>query len=306
MIATGPGHGIRLVPVVGGSGPGEGEPPDRLVVPVWLSTSSRGPHRPSCVATLYSDDDGKTWQRGDIVPTPGLVNPSETAIAQVDGTVILNIRHEGEPHQRAVVTGPDGATKWGPVRFDDGAAGAGVHGKHAVDWHPRHRKATELLFCNPHNPDNRVRKNLTVKVSLTQGRSWPGALTIEPGPGGYSDLAASRGEGAVPVRAQGHAHAGSLQPPRRGESELSHSRPRRDALPVVGESHPRGQHLVRRLVPQRVGDVGKERLPGADLPRRLHRFFQRKVGRVLAVLQGVKDQHVQPLRVAGTTTRGFR
>ena len=49
VLATGPGHGVRLK-----SG--------RLVVPVWLSRGTEGNgHNPSCVATVYSDDAGRTW-----------------------------------------------------------------------------------------------------------------------------------------------------------------------------------------------------------------------------------------------------
>src|SRR5204863_8538682 len=69
VFATGPGHGVQLE-----SG--------RLLVTLWLSTSTKDPHRPSRVATIYSDDGGTTWRPGGLVPTPGLVNPSETAVAQ--------------------------------------------------------------------------------------------------------------------------------------------------------------------------------------------------------------------------------
>ena len=54
VIATGPNHGTQLRT-------------GRLVVPVWLSTATgKNSHHPSIVATIYSDDHGKTWQRGDI------------------------------------------------------------------------------------------------------------------------------------------------------------------------------------------------------------------------------------------------
>ncbi|HVU83550.1 MAG TPA: sialidase family protein, partial [Puia sp.] len=55
VLAPGPGHAIQLKN-------------GRLLVPVWLCTPDRskpgGDHRPSCVATIYSDDDGRTWHRG--------------------------------------------------------------------------------------------------------------------------------------------------------------------------------------------------------------------------------------------------
>ena len=65
VIAPGPGHGIQL-------------DNGRLLVPVWLSSGGYV-HRPSCMATIYSDDHGKTWQRGDVVghSTTRTPNPNE-------------------------------------------------------------------------------------------------------------------------------------------------------------------------------------------------------------------------------------
>jgi sialidase-1 len=153
-----------------------------------MSNSANGPHRPSVISTIYSDDEGRTWQRGEIIPTPGLVHPSETAIAQVGGAVVLNIRHEGEPHQRAVVTGRDGATKWGEVRFDPALPEPVCMASLVTVGQPGARPDL-LLFCNPHNPDGRERRNLTVKASTDQGKTWVGSQTLEPGPSGYSDMA---------------------------------------------------------------------------------------------------------------------
>jgi sialidase-1 len=175
VLATGPGHGIRLD---GG----------RLLVPVWLSTSTNGPHRPSRVATIFSDDGGQTWRAGDLVPTPELANPSETAVAQVGGEVILNIRHEGEPHQRAVVRGRDGATGWGKVEFDPALPEPVCMASLLAVGPP---DKPRLLFSNPHNPTGRERKNLTIKLGDDGGHTWPHARTMEPGPSAYSDLAAS-------------------------------------------------------------------------------------------------------------------
>ena len=174
VLATGPGHGVRL-----SNG--------RLLVPVWLSTSTGGPHRPSRVATIYSDDDGRTWHAGELVPTPELVNPSETAAVELPGgRVMLNIRHEGEPHQRAVVVGPDGAGGWGEVRFDPALPEPVCMGSLVG------LGDGAILFVNPHNPSGRERKNLTVKLSADAGATWPAARTVEAGPSAYSDLAVTR------------------------------------------------------------------------------------------------------------------
>ena len=101
VLATGPNHSIQLKN-------------GRLVVPVWLSTGTGGnAHRPSVTATIYSDNQGKTWKAGDIaVPcTEEWINPNETvAIELNDGRVMLNVRSESKAHRRLVTISPDGVT----------------------------------------------------------------------------------------------------------------------------------------------------------------------------------------------------
>lgn len=181
VIATGPGHGIRLST-------------GRLVVPVWLSDGTAGhAHRPSIVATIYSDDSGATWNRGDVVVRhPDLKNPSETLAAELsDGTVMLNIRHETANHRRAVTTGPDGSTGWSPLRFDEALVEPICMGSLL-------RVGDALLFANPdstepRDPDNPLgswkRQNLSIRLSEDDGRTWSYKRVIEPGVSGYSDLA---------------------------------------------------------------------------------------------------------------------
>ena len=48
-----------------------------------------------------------------------------------------------------------------------------------------------ILFANPHNPDDRRRKNVTVKLSYDEGETWPVTRSVEPGISGYSDMAAA-------------------------------------------------------------------------------------------------------------------
>jgi Neuraminidase (sialidase) len=179
VLATGPGHGIQLRN-------------GRLLVPVWLSTGTGGgAHRPSCMSVIYSDDHGKNWQRGDIVATdPKPKNPNETIAVQLkDGSVMLNIRHEDRPHLRAVSVSADGATRWSKLRFDK-ALPEPICMASIVRLSERPAaKKDRILFANPHNPDGRARKNLTVKLTYDEGKTWPVARTLESGVSGYSDLA---------------------------------------------------------------------------------------------------------------------
>jgi Neuraminidase (sialidase) len=179
VLATGPGHGIQLKN-------------GRLLVPVWLSTGTGGhAHRPSAISVIYSDDDGKSWRRGDIITAdPKTANPSETAAVQLhDGRVMLNIRHEDKPHQRLVTFSADGATGWSPLRFDEQLPEP-ICMASLVRFteQPNHGK-NRILFSNPNNPKGRERKNLTVRLSYDEGKTWPVARSLEPGTSGYSDLA---------------------------------------------------------------------------------------------------------------------
>lgn len=184
-MAVGPGHGIRLQN-------------GRLIAAVWLSTGKGGhAHRPSVVSTIYSDDDGKTWQLGEIVAneTKPLVNPSESILIELaDGRVMINIRSESPEHRRAVAISPDGSTKWTTPKFDE-ALLEPICMANLVRWDSGSKK--RIVFSNPHNLERanakpgqgRDRKNLSLKLSYDEGQTWPVNKTLEAGGSGYSDLA---------------------------------------------------------------------------------------------------------------------
>jgi len=186
VLATGPGHGIQMQ-----SG--------RLIVPVWLSTGTGGhAHRPSVNSVIFSDDHGQTWKRGAIVSGESRPkNPSETvAVELAGGGVMLNFRHESFGKGRAVAVSQDGAHSWSPVRFDQNLPEPICMGSMARLSQRPGSDRNRLLFCNPNNPIDRRRRNVTVKLSYDEGQSWPMGRSIEPGVSGYSDLAAGPG-GAI-------------------------------------------------------------------------------------------------------------
>lgn len=191
VLATGPNHSIQLKT-------------GRLVVPVWLSTGEGGnAHRPSVTATVYSDDQGKTWKAGDIaVPcTDEWINPNETAAIELnDGRVMLNVRSESKAHRRLITTSPDGATQWSTPKFDaallEPICMAGI-----VRY--QHKGKSLILFSNPHNLEggregkpepgkSRDRKNVSVKISRDDGQTWPVSKLLEDGPSMYSDIAVTQ------------------------------------------------------------------------------------------------------------------
>lgn len=187
VLAPGPGHSIQLT-----SG--------RLLVPVWLSdpakTKPRRSHAPSCIATIYSDDLGRTWKRGEIIANNSetFKNPSETMAIQLnDGRVMVNIRNVSEVHRRGISYSNDGKSGWSKPVFDDELFEPVCM---ATIIRLQDGQQPAMLFINP---DSRVpgaaplpkypRKNLTVKLSYNEGQTWLIKKVINHGPSGYADVA---------------------------------------------------------------------------------------------------------------------
>lgn len=189
VLATGPGHGIQLR-----SG--------RLLIPVWLSTGTGGhAHRPSVTSVIYSDDRGKTWNRGEIaVPnTPEFIYPNETAAVELaDGSVMLNVRSESKQNRRLATISKDGVRGWSAPRFDDALLEPICMASLVRYSTGRNR----ILFSNPYNLERgdgkevpgtpRDRRNVSVQLSYDEGKTWPVRKSIEPGWSGYSDLAVAQ------------------------------------------------------------------------------------------------------------------
>ncbi len=194
VVAVGPGHAIQV------------RATGRLVVPVWMSDGTgtefghgKLGHRPSVVSTVYSDDHGQSWHRGDLVVTTDgrVINPSETlAVELADGSVLLNIRSESPEHRRLISVSPDGATGWSQARFDDALLEpVCMGGLLRLSW--PEQGPGRVIFTNPDTLEQTMvrpgvvncdRKNLTVQLSYDDCRTWPVKKVIEPGPSGYSDL----------------------------------------------------------------------------------------------------------------------
>lgn len=195
-VATGPGHGIEL-----SSG--------RLLVPVWLALGTEGNgHAPSVNATIYSDDGGAHWHCGAIAigGRAEFPNANESAAVQLaDGRVMLNVRTGSATNRRTVVVSKDGISHWSRPRFQqdlpDPLCEAGLVRFSTRTSGGRNR----LLFSNPDNltradgadRPNKDRRNLTVRMSYDEGRSWRVSRVLEPGKSAYSDLAVLPGGAAL-------------------------------------------------------------------------------------------------------------
>lgn len=190
VIATGPGHGIQLKN-------------GRLVVPIWLALGTGGNgHQPSENATVFSDDHGTTWHAGEIAVknTPETPNPNETTAVQLaGGAVMLNVRTASPRNRRLIVTSKDGARNWSHPHYQEDLPDSICFASILRLSTRKHGGRNRILFSAPDNLTradgkqivSKDRKNLTVRVSYDEGKSWTLKRAIDLGPSGYSDLAAA-------------------------------------------------------------------------------------------------------------------
>ena len=194
-VMPGPGIGIQLK-----HGPHAG----RIVMPCyarWLNMNSttpvpeeeRGGARYECAPyAVYSDDRGKTWQRGELSrpgkSAPGKKSPgtytNETQMVELDdGTVMLNSRAGSA---RNVARSTNGGMTWSPLQVDEylkiteTAAGLIKYSSR------RDGEKSRLLFSNP-IVKNRIEGRIW--LSYDEGKTWPHFKVIEPGKFSYSTLA---------------------------------------------------------------------------------------------------------------------
>lgn len=184
VIATGPGHGIRL-----SSG--------TLVVPVWMVlkdkgwslTAHGGPAGSVQVSTLYSVDDGATWQLGELVPHDKDVCtlPNETAIVETfDGRIMLNVRMN-EVGYRALSYSNNGYSGWSELAIDEDLIDPTCFGSMTSYKAQDTTEEDILLFTNCEHKSARV--NLTVRGSTDNGDTWKYRKVIATHAVGYSDMA---------------------------------------------------------------------------------------------------------------------
>ena len=185
----GPGVGIQLE---------LGRHKGRLVIPCFISAfgrdigydSFRNIHDVQSVYNLgsylvFSDDHGKTWQRGKGVVWPWMTECHVVELA--NGDLMLNIRQANKKQKvRATAVSSDGGMTWSEPILNEDLVDPYCQGSFIrytrVDVHDINR----LLHSNAADPNHR--RNMTVKLSYDEGKAWPVSRVIEPGNSQYSCL----------------------------------------------------------------------------------------------------------------------
>ena len=151
---------------------------------------------------IYSDDHGTTWVSSEPVQ-PGT---GEGTLAELsDGSIYYNSRASYFDQKRYLATSTDGGATFSDFRTDDFLIEEKSIGCNASLLHIGRAQLKDdsilpeeansiLLFANPRSE---VRNNMTVCLSLDEGRTWREAKTIYPGPCAYSAMAYSETDGLI-------------------------------------------------------------------------------------------------------------
>lgn len=129
-----------------------------------------------------SDDHGASWFLVDTPLKPG----NESKIVELaDGTWMVNCRANGKG-MRYVHTSTDEGKTWAsrpePTLIDPGCNGSIIRYTSIKDGYKKDR----LLFSNAKM--KKGRKNMTVRISYDEGKTWSEGKTIYPGGSAYSSL----------------------------------------------------------------------------------------------------------------------
>ncbi len=168
--ATGPCHGIQI---------SRGEHEGRLVIPcdhIEAVTKKYFSH------TIYSDDNGTTWQIGGTTPQDQV---NECTIAELkNGSLMLNMRNYDRAQKaRKISLSNDGGLTWGNI-YSDPALIEPICQASLLNFSQSGKG--KLLFLNPADEDARV--NMTLRLSTDQGKTWKYSMVLHKGPSAYSDL----------------------------------------------------------------------------------------------------------------------
>lgn len=173
--ATGPGSGIQLC---------IGDKKGRLIIPCDHKVTSNAVEYHSHI--IYSDDHGKTWHIGG-----GVEDGTNEChlIERVDGSLLLNMRRSRKVDEayRLIATSNDAGLGWSSHSFDKTLIGPRCQSSMIRYTFSNSNEKPIVLHCNP--ASKTIRKNMTVRVSCDDAKSWTYSKVLHEGPSAYSSMA---------------------------------------------------------------------------------------------------------------------
>ena len=147
----------------------------RLVAPVWKVA-------PYGVFAIFSDDHGRSWQRGALVPG-GQGGNEDQLVELADGRLLLDIRQSGGPH-RWLATSDDGGQTWSAPRPGETVTPVAC-AIERLTLQAAGDDRNRILWTGPQGPG---RKTLVARISDDEGQTFPIQQVIADEPAAYSDL----------------------------------------------------------------------------------------------------------------------
>ena len=141
---------------------------------------------------IYSDDHGSSWQLGGVLGD----HSNECQVAErSDGSLLINARNHlarsgGNPELaglRLIATSSDGGLHWSEMTMDKILIEPTCQASLVGYPQKRFRRSSWMLFANPASVSGR--ENMTVRLSLDDGRTWPHSRMLYEGSSAYSCLA---------------------------------------------------------------------------------------------------------------------
>ncbi|WP_448700082.1 exo-alpha-sialidase [Mucilaginibacter sp. AW1-3] len=170
--ATGPCHGLQIT---------VGKFAGRLVIPV--NHVENKPRR-NFAHVIYSDDHGATWHLGANTPQAEM---NETTVAEISGgRLMLNMRNGNRAiRTRHTSISPDGGLTWSAIETDTTLIEPVCQGSLLSYFYTKNKPT--LFFINPAN--TKSRRNVTLRMSEDDGKTWKYNMVLYPGFSAYSDIA---------------------------------------------------------------------------------------------------------------------
>ena len=147
----------------------------RLLVACWKTEARRD-------FVVFSEDHGATWQRGACVPGDVTVNENQV-VELADGRILMDMR-QCEGDHRWFAESADGGRTWGTLRCGIEVPQVACAIKRvslAADGDDRDR----IAWTGPRGPG---RRDLVVRVSYDEGRSFGPQRLVRESMAAYSDM----------------------------------------------------------------------------------------------------------------------
>lgn len=151
--------------------------------------------------SVYSDDHGATWQRGEFT---GISMDENKVVELSDGRIMLNSRDSAGGGFRKVAISEDGGHSYSKVSQDRQLPDP-TNNAHLTQMFPDAAEgsvdAKKLLYTGANSQTGR--ENVSARVSCDDGQTWPGLRTIRRGFSAYS-VATAQADGRFGVFYEGN------------------------------------------------------------------------------------------------------